>query len=117
MQLNLSFDDPPLHPRLQPASLIFVRHPRARRYILRVLPDGTARVTIPRRGSRQEAERFVNAQQRWIEQQRLRRLDLQARPAAPSPDPHIVLFRGEPITIERFVDGDHKVRFGDRASR
>ena len=49
MQLNLSFDDPPLHPRLQPASLIFVRHPRARRYILRVLPDGTARVTIPRR--------------------------------------------------------------------
>jgi predicted metal-dependent hydrolase len=116
MQLNLSFDDPPLHPRLQPASLIFVRHPRARRYILRVLPDGTARVTIPRRGSRQEAERFVNAQQRWIEQQRLRRLDLQARPAAPAPDPHIVLFRGEQIRIERFVDGtDTKVRFGDRA--
>lgn len=116
MQLNLSFDDPPLHPRLQPASLIFVRHPRARRYILRVLPDGTARVTIPRRGSRQEAERFVNAQQRWIEQQRLRRLDLQARPAAPPPDPHIVLFRGKEIRIERFVDGDdHKVRFGDRA--
>ena len=116
MQLNLSFDDPPLHPRLQPASLIFVRHPRARRYILRVLPDGTARVTIPRRGSRQEAERFVNAQQRWIEQQRLRRLDLQARPAAPPPDPDIVWFHGEEIRIERFVDaGDPKVRFGDRA--
>jgi hypothetical protein len=52
MQLRLSFEDPPLHPRLKPASLIFVRHPRAQRYILRVLPDGTARVTIPRRGSR-----------------------------------------------------------------
>jgi predicted metal-dependent hydrolase len=116
MQLNLSFDDPPLHPRVQPASLIFVRHPRARRYILRVLPDGTARVTIPRRGSRQEAVKFVNSQQRWIEQQRLRRLDLQARPAAPAPDPHIVWFRGEEIRIERFVDGGGpKVRFGERA--
>ena len=93
-----------------------MRHPRARRYILRVLPDGTARVTIPRRGSRQEAERFVNAQQRWIEQQRLRRLDLQARPAAPAPDPNIVWFRGEQITIERVLDdGSPKVRFGDRA--
>jgi predicted metal-dependent hydrolase len=116
MQLNFPFDDPPRHPRLQPASLIFVRHPRARRYIIRVLPDGATRVTIPRRGSRQEAERFVNAQQRWIEEQRLRRLEQQARPATPAPDPHLVFFRGEQITIERFLDGDApKVRFGDRA--
>ena len=51
----------------------FVRNARARRYILRVLPDGTARVTIPRRGSQKEAERFANTHRTWIEQQRQRR--------------------------------------------
>lgn len=118
MQLRLSFDDAallPPAPRLHPPSLIFVRHPRARRYILRVLPDGTARVTIPRRGSRREAERFVNTQQRWIEQQRLRRMELQARPSTATIDPHTILFRGEPIAIERRLDRDGAmVMFRDR---
>jgi predicted metal-dependent hydrolase len=114
MQLRLSFDEPSRHPRLQLPSLIFVRHPRARRYILRVLPDGTARVTIPRRGSRSEAERFVNTQQRWIEQQQLRRLDLQARRAASPIDPHLVLLRGESIKLEPQLDAERPfVRFGD----
>jgi predicted metal-dependent hydrolase len=112
MQLTFSFDESPAAlPRLHPPTLIFVRHPRARRYILRVLPDGTARVTIPRRGSRKEAERFVNSQQRWIEQQRRRRMELQARPTATAPDRNAMLFRGEPQTIERRADG---IRFGDR---
>src|ERR1700740_1266875 len=44
---------------------VFVRHPRARRYVLRLLADGTPRVTIPRRGSRREAERFLDAQRDW----------------------------------------------------
>jgi predicted metal-dependent hydrolase len=115
MQLRLSFEDPPLHPRLKPASLIFVRHPRAQRYILRVLPDGTARVTIPRRGSRKEAERFVNTQRHWIEQQRLRRLDLQARPFAAPMDSEAILFRGEPLVLARVADRDGPaVSFGNR---
>jgi predicted metal-dependent hydrolase len=50
----------------------FVRVRRARRYILRVRPDGSLRVTVPRGGSRREAEQFVQRQQRWIKGERRR---------------------------------------------
>ncbi len=39
----------------------FVRTPRARRYILRIRPDGTLRVTVPRWGSKREAREFIAA--------------------------------------------------------
>lgn len=57
----------------------FVRHRRARRYILRVLDDGSLRVTVPRWGSKREALRFVAASQAWIADQRARRRE-QPRP-------------------------------------
>ena len=60
---------------------VFVRHPRARRYIVRVCDDGTVRVTIPPRGSKREALEFFERQQRWIEAQR-RRLE-ERRASAP----------------------------------
>ena len=62
-------------------TLLFVRHRRARRYVLRVDDEGRARVTIPRGGSKREAEAFAVRHRRWIERQR-------ARLAAPvhSPD-------------------------------
>ena len=50
----------------------FVRHPRARRYVIRVRDDGTVRVTIPRGGSKREAEDFARRQQHWIEKERAR---------------------------------------------
>ena len=50
----------------------FVRHARARRYRLRVEPDGAVRVTIPRGGSLRVAERFVRDQVAWIRQERAR---------------------------------------------
>ena len=50
----------------------FVRVRRARKYILRVRPDGTVRVTIPRGGSRREAEAFLARHERWIAEERLR---------------------------------------------
>src|SRR5919201_4276575 len=50
----------------------YVRVSRARRYILRVRPDGTLRVTVPRGGSRREAQQFVEKQRRWIERERQR---------------------------------------------
>ena len=56
----------------------FIRHRWARRYILRVLDDGTLRVTLPPRGSKREAQAFVERSAPWIEQQ-LRRV----RPVAP----------------------------------
>jgi hypothetical protein len=51
----------------------FVRHRRARRYILRVLGDGTVRVTLPRWGSKSEALQFLDANRSWIDRQRARR--------------------------------------------
>ena len=48
----------------------FVRHRRARRYLLRVDPDGRVRVTIPRGGSRREADAFAARHLEWIRTQR-----------------------------------------------
>jgi predicted metal-dependent hydrolase len=50
----------------------FVRHRRARRYLLRVESDGRLRVTIPRGGSRREAEAFVERNSDWVARQRAR---------------------------------------------
>ena len=56
-------------PGLQPGSAVFVRHPKARRYVIRVRPDGVVRITIPRWGSRKEAQLFADAQRSWIDNQ------------------------------------------------
>jgi predicted metal-dependent hydrolase len=50
----------------------FVRHRRARRYLLRVEHDGRVRVTIPRGGSRREADEFLRRQVEWIARERAR---------------------------------------------
>lgn len=52
----------------------FVRRRGTRRYILRVLDDGTLRVTVPWWGSKREARAFVASQQAWIASQRARRV-------------------------------------------
>jgi predicted metal-dependent hydrolase len=69
--------------------VVFVRHRRARRYILRVLRDGTLRVTLPRWGVKREARAFIEANRAWIADERVRahartgqpRLDAQAEAA------------------------------------
>jgi predicted metal-dependent hydrolase len=88
MQIGLPFDlpDPPggpapssttstTRPRaIEPSvpGTYFVRHRRARRYLLRVDADGRVRVTIPRGGSQREATAFAERQRAWIERQRTR---------------------------------------------
>jgi hypothetical protein len=54
------------------APVYFVRHRRARRYLLRVEPDGRVRVTIPRGGSKREADAFVQRHTDWVARQRAR---------------------------------------------
>ena len=54
------------------ASVYFVRHRRARRYLLRVDQDGRVRVTIPRGGSRREADTFLNRHLDWVARERSR---------------------------------------------
>lgn len=57
---------------VDPAPVVYVRNVRARRYVLRVRDDGSARVTIPRGGSAREAEAFYRAQSTWVSRQRER---------------------------------------------
>ncbi len=106
----------PAPPLPSSGALTFIRNAQARRYILRVLPDGTARVTIPRRGSRKEAERFAAAHQDWIARQRLRRAEQARHPARrPWQDGDTVLFHGIPTALRRVTDGGcAALRFGDR---
>jgi predicted metal-dependent hydrolase len=54
------------------SSIYFVRHRRARRYLLRVDHDGRVRVTIPRGGSKREADAFVRRHTDWVARQRAR---------------------------------------------
>ena len=70
MQLDLPF----LRSSSQAPALVvdFVRVGRARKYVLRVRPDGSVRVTIPRGGSRAEASKFVGAHLAWIGEERAR---------------------------------------------
>jgi predicted metal-dependent hydrolase len=64
----------------------FIRHPRARRYVIRVRSDGSVRVTLPRWGSRRHAELFAEQQRPWIDKQRARAERYQTLRLAYSPD-------------------------------
>jgi predicted metal-dependent hydrolase len=65
---------------------VFVRHPRARRYVIRVKDDGTVRVTVPRWGSKREAAAFAEQERHWIEQEQSRVAQDRQRPwQAPLP--------------------------------
>ena len=119
MQLDLPFfrtdpvatPPPPVHPLIH-----FVRVRRARKYILRVRPDGSIRVTIPRGGSRREAEFFLEKHRTWTERERLRVLAQHA--PAEWPEGHAILLRGEPFRLRveprgrsrMLVVGEQRVR-------
>jgi predicted metal-dependent hydrolase len=93
-------------------SVLFVRNPRARRYILRLQPAGWARVTIPRGGSAAEARRFAERHTHWLKRQ----LERQGA------NPHRrqqwtvgteMLFRGELAKIETVApESSARVRIG-----
>ena len=81
---DLAAEKPPvsgvieIHARLVP--VLYRRHPRARRYLLRLRADKTVVVTVPRRGSLEFARQFAASRRGWLEKQwRI----LEARPAPP----------------------------------
>ena len=96
----------------QPLPLLMVRNPRARRYLLRLRPDGTVRVTIPRGGSTAVARQFVERHAAWLECE-LQRLQVQPRkPTAWTIGTEIFL-RGDAVRIEAGFNGKTEtVRFG-----
>ena len=120
MQFRLPFlqfveqpESTPAPPAAPPNPIEFVRVPRARRYILRVRPDGTLRVTVPRGGSRREAEVFVRRHEKWIARERNRVRGESAPPAWQ--DGSTLLLAGEPVRIA--VEGRGaawRVVYGDR---
>ena len=104
----------------QTVPLRMVRHPRARRYLLRLLPDGTAQVTIPRNGTFIEGGKFAGRQTRWLEVQLQR---LKDRPPIQTEwvAGHQILFRGELVTIRNLSPGyvqlgDETVKSGEAAN-
>ena len=125
MQLQLPFlapsgDPPPSQPPQTPprrsdpdAGIVFVRVPRARRYILRIKADGTLRVTVPRWGSRREAREFVTRQRRWIERER-ERVRAEHAPTEWAHGSRIFL-RGDSVALR--VDGTSAlaVSYGERS--
>jgi predicted metal-dependent hydrolase len=105
-QLRFSFDERPSALTRPPdRSPLFVRNPRARRYVLRLLADGTPRVTIPRRGSQREAERFLHAQRDWVDRQRASLVErLAGRPPRTWAEGHTVLLRGASHVLRRATE-------------
>ena len=71
LEPHLTQPEPRLsQPELRIPDPVFVRHPRARRYLIRVEDDGRVRVTVPRWGSKREAAAFAEREHVWIEKQR-----------------------------------------------
>jgi predicted metal-dependent hydrolase len=129
MQLSLPLREEPWpHPsgaRTEPpadAPVLFVRRRHARRYVLRVGADGVIRVTIPRGGSRREAEAFVDRHRVWIARQRARerppgvpaaqRIALRERAAAELPDRLRAMASRLGLQVERITIGDQRTRWG-----
>jgi len=94
----------------------FVRVRGARRYILRVRPDGTLRVTIPRGGSRAEAVGFMQRHLSWVARERAR----VRRERAPVGWTHgtVILLAGLPEVIQLEArETGLAARYGNRSVR
>jgi hypothetical protein len=76
-----------------------VHNPRARRYLLRVNADGSARLTVPRRGSVAEGYRFAERHLDWVGRQLLR-LAAQPQGRRQWRIGSTVLLRGEAVRLE-----------------
>jgi predicted metal-dependent hydrolase len=113
VQLDLPFLRAPEPPE---PGVDFVRVRRARKYILRVRPDGSLRVTIPRGGSRREAEAFVERQRAWVAAERQRVAERHAPVEWREGD--AILLHGEPVPLRVqaigrssvLIVGDQQVR-------
>jgi hypothetical protein len=87
---------------LAPVAPRLIRHPRARRYVLRVLADGTPSVTIPRWGSKREALAFVEAQREWVARQRSKQAErARLQPPRDWRDGRAVLVGGRAVVLRR----------------
>ena len=97
--------------------LRFIRNHRARRYVLRLRPDGTARITIPRGGSETIARQFAAKNIAWLQRQMER---VAARPVGNTAWSvgSEIYFRGEPVLIAAGEgEGANIIHFADQTLR
>jgi hypothetical protein len=108
--------------------VVFARHRRARRYILRVLDDGTLRVTLPRWGSQREGQAFVERSAQWIAKQRQKSTacpamvdpnepELRRRAARELPPALLALACIHGITVTRVSIRNQRSRWGACSAR
>lgn len=120
-QLPLPFNVAPPGPRSGMRPLLvtgaltiwYTRHPRARRYLLRVRADGSVVVTLPPFGSKADAREFVEANLAWVARQRVLRRQVE-RPRALLAGGSL-LFRGETVALRRVDLARHAlIAFADQ---
>jgi predicted metal-dependent hydrolase len=95
----------------------YIRNPKARRYIIRLQPDGSVRATVPRVGSFKQARAFVEGNRDWIVRQLRKR---QEQPAHPTAWQHgtEVLYRGETVALHVATTGNEQtISFADQVLR
>lgn len=101
----------------KPVPLLWTRHRRARRYILRVTAEGAARVTIPPGGNKREGLRFVRSHVDWLEKQLKRRSDAPFQGGSLGAGSQIY-YRGTPATVALKPEASGmRVSFGDCSFR
>ena len=120
MQPGLPFDLPE-----EPLRIHFIRMRRARRYVMRVRPDGDVRVTIPRGGSKSEALRFADKHLEWARRQRSKVLasrrpvavdrELRMRAKRELPPQLLALAAQHGITVSRVSIRNQRSRWGSCA--
>ncbi len=84
--------------------VVILRNPRARRYVLRLRPDGSARVTVPRGGSVAEAQRFAERNQPWLARQ-IQRQDARPKISTEWRVGTEIFFRGTLVKIDPGSNG------------
>jgi len=107
-QTKLNLGENVLIVRGRQVPLAMIRNHRARRYLLKLCPDGSVRLTIPRRGSIIEGRRFAERNTDWLARQLEK---LSANPVKPGQwlIETEIFFRGELVRIE--PDADGSIRF------
>jgi predicted metal-dependent hydrolase len=111
----------------EPFCIHYVRMRQARRYVMRVRPDGDLRVTIPRGGSKAEAVRFADRHLEWAERQRSRVLatrrpaavdhDLRTRASRELPPQLLALAARHELTVTRITIRNQRSRWGSCSAR
>jgi hypothetical protein len=92
-----------------------VRRPRARRYLLRLEHDGTARLVIPRRGHRADALRFLERSEAWLLERYRRWRARGIEKPQPWRDGARFLYRGEETVLHLDETGPRaRLRFADQ---